>query len=647
MKKNRLLIALTITMLFPLILMPNIFKYNVFSNPDTLVKVEPVDNIFYTNTTSVGDTFTISIVAQDVPSPGFYGWQVVLSWTPGLINCTLETINFGIWPTYLGPWIAVPIDNVAGKYEQSLTGRVPSVPQTGTWWLVNLTFQIVKAPLEGQTLQTSLTISPGAGSTYCLADQAANPIPHGFVHGMYKFISPRPPLPEITMRVIPPSILNPSLIPCTTFNVSVAIEDALYVHGFSLKLGYNASVIECTAVEEGELLMGFGATTMTYLIRNEEEYTFVSINLTDPEAMAEGDGILAKFTFHVLATGNTVLHLYETEIRDADGIPLSHQTSDGYFDNVLMPTLFVDPPIIVDPTLTPGDEVEVDIKVANVSDLYDFEFTIVYDTDVLNGLGVLVIPFSNETAFDLQFALNDTEGKIWVKVQYYLPAEPLTTVSPVSIVTLFFQIQSYGATYLHFEGSSLSDSLGNPITHVAEDGFISILRRDVAVESITPDYNEAYKGWQIGVTVVVKNLGDIAETFNVTLYVSGHEIEAQQVNNLIPNATTSVLFTFNTDQPWIVPCNNYTLKAEASELPYEIDVLNNVLEEGQIHILIMGDVNGDGVINYQDAILAGMAFGSKPGDSTWNPRADLNRDNFVNYLDVILLGRNFGATCLP
>jgi hypothetical protein len=647
MKKHNLVIALTMAMLLPLLITPTMFKYSAFTNPDTLVKVQPVENIFYTNTTSVGHTFKISIMAQDVASPGFYGWQLVLSWTPGLINCTLETINYAIWPTFLGPWVPVPIDNINGKYEQSLTGRSPSVPRTGTWWLVNLTFQIIQAPLEGHTLQTSLTISPGAGSDYCLADKNANPIPHGFVHGIYKFISPRPPLPEITIKVVPPTIFNPSLIPCTSFNISVAIENSLYLHGFSLKLGYNGSVIECTAVEEGDLLKGFGTTTMTYLIKNDEGYTFVSANLTDPEAMANGNGILAKFTFHVLAIGNSVLHLYETEIRDTEGIPLSHDTSDGYFDNVLMPKLFVDPPVIVDPSMKPGDKVQVDIKVANVSDLYDFEFTMLYDTHVLNGLGVLVIPFGNETSFDLQFALNDTAGRIWVKVQYYPPAEPLTTMDPVSIATLFFQIQSYGATYLHFEEHSLSDSLGNEITHVAEDGYISILRRDVAVDSIVPEFNEAYKGWQIGITVVVKNLGDIAETFNVTLYVSGHLIDTQQVNNLASHANTSVLFTFNSNQVWVIPCHNYTLKAETSTLPYEIDTTNNVLEQGQIHIFMMGDINGDATVNYQDAILAGMAFGTKPGDLNWNPKADLNRDNFVNYLDVIILGGNFGASCPP
>jgi hypothetical protein len=647
MNKKILATIMSLALILPLLTTSTTLLHVASAQPETAVKVQPAENIFYTNTTSVGHTFKISIIAENIPEPGFYGWQVLLSWTPGLINCTAETINYAIWPYYMGPWVTDPINNIAGTYQQSLTGKAPSTPRTGTFWLVNLTFQIVQAPLNGQTLQTNLTISASPPSSYCLADKTATEIPHAFSHGVYKYISPRPPLPQISLKVKPSSILNPSLIPCTTFNVNVTVVNALYLHGFRLKLGYNQTVIECTEVEEGDLLAGFGATTMDYMIENDEGYTFVSINLTAPEAVADGNGTLATFTFHVLAIWDSVLHLYDTKIYDAEGGQLPHTTSDGYFNNVLMPKLYVDPPVIVDPSMVPGDEFQVEIKIAKVSDLYDYEFKLVYDTMVLTGLGILMYPFDGETSFDLQFYLNDTKGEIWVKVQYYPPAEPLTTIDPVTLVSLFFQVQSYGATWLHFNQSSLSDSSGLPITHIAQDGYVSVLRRDVAIESITPQFNEVYKGWKINITVVAKNLGDIPETFNVTLFVAGNEVGEQQVVGLAPNATTTVVFVFDTMQSWIVPCHNYTLSAEASQLPFEIDILNNFLEDGQIHVKMMGDINGDGAVNYYDAILAGTAFGTKPGDPNWNPNADLNCDNFVNYLDVIILGRNFGAVCTP
>jgi hypothetical protein len=80
-------------------------------------------------------------------------------------------------------------------------------------------------------------------------------------------------------------------------------------------------------------------------------------------------------------------------------------------------------------------------------------------------------------------------------------------------------------------------------------------------------------------------------------------------------------------------------------VPYEIDTSNNIMEDGQIHIRLMGDINGDKIVNYTDAIEIGAAFGSKPKDPNWNPLADLTQDGYINYLDVIIMGANFGATC--
>lgn len=109
--------------------------------------------------------FNISIVAENAES--LYGWELVLTWSPSVINCTVETINYNIWSAdnYLGPWVTMPIDNLNGKYWQSLTGKPPAVPQNGTFWLVNLTFQIVGTP----PTSTDFIIQKAEGyEDYCL-----------------------------------------------------------------------------------------------------------------------------------------------------------------------------------------------------------------------------------------------------------------------------------------------------------------------------------------------------------------------------------------------------------------------------------------------------------------------------------------------
>jgi hypothetical protein len=163
--KNRtlLLIGLTITLLacgIPL---------RKAQAQTTILKIEAPAEV------PTGQDFTASIIAQDVT--GLYGWDLIVIWTPGTINCTSETANFAVWTAFLGPWVDPPIDNVLGTYHQSLTGRIPALAVSGTFWLTNLTFQVIKGPCN----TTDLTLQAPGGYTYCLLDYDANEITHQFV----------------------------------------------------------------------------------------------------------------------------------------------------------------------------------------------------------------------------------------------------------------------------------------------------------------------------------------------------------------------------------------------------------------------------------------------------------------------------------
>ena len=58
---------------------------------------------------------------------------------------------------------------------------------------------------------------------------------------------------------------------------------------------------------------------------------------------------------------------------------------------------------------------------------------------------------------------------------------------------------------------------------------------------------------------------------------------------------------------------------------------------------LIGDINGDGIVDIFDVVLAAIAFGSKPGDDNWNPDADLNDDDIVDIFDIVILANNFGS----
>jgi parallel beta-helix repeat protein len=60
---------------------------------------------------------------------------------------------------------------------------------------------------------------------------------------------------------------------------------------------------------------------------------------------------------------------------------------------------------------------------------------------------------------------------------------------------------------------------------------------------------------------------------------------------------------------------------------------------------IPGDVNGDCVVNIFDLALVGIAYGSLPGGSQWNPDADLTNDGKINIFDLATVGINYGNVC--
>jgi hypothetical protein len=68
----------------------------------------------------------------------------------------------------------------------------------------------------------------------------------------------------------------------------------------------------------------------------------------------------------------------------------------------------------------------------------------------------------------------------------------------------------------------------------------------------------------------------------------------------------------------------------------------NVVLSGSLDIpREQGDIVKDNVINVKDAVILGMAFGSKKGDPNYNPDADLNGDGFINIKDAVILAQHF------
>jgi parallel beta-helix repeat protein len=62
------------------------------------------------------------------------------------------------------------------------------------------------------------------------------------------------------------------------------------------------------------------------------------------------------------------------------------------------------------------------------------------------------------------------------------------------------------------------------------------------------------------------------------------------------------------------------------------------------NLILLGDINGDGRVNYQDLYLLATAFGSTLTKPNWNWFADINEDGYINYRDLLRVALHFGES---
>jgi len=108
------------------------------------------------------------------------------------------------------------------------------------------------------------------------------------------------------------------------------------------------------------------------------------------------------------------------------------------------------------------------------------------------------------------------------------------------------------------------------------------LVHDIAVISVVPNATAVCAGDIVRIGVTLKNQGNTYETFNVVAYYDSIPINTQTVTDLIPG--TNVILTFDWNTAGMSP-GDYTMKANASIVPGEIDILDNQLTDGIVKIL--------------------------------------------------------------
>lgn len=139
---------------------------------------------------------------------------------------------------------------------------------------------------------------------------------------------------QVQLVVRPLVILNYSAVTGQIFDVSINVTaiGALDLHGFTMRLGYDPTLVSCTNVGVGNIFTGFNVNA-PYGIDNSAGNVYASVNLTSQSATVNNNGTLLTLQFRVKGTGETSLHIYDAVLYGPGGASIQFTSYDGYFNN--------------------------------------------------------------------------------------------------------------------------------------------------------------------------------------------------------------------------------------------------------------------------------------------------------------------------
>jgi hypothetical protein len=131
--------------------------------------------------------------------------------------------------------------------------------------------------------------------------------------------------------------------------------------------------------------------------------------------------------------------------------------------------------------------------------------------------------------------------------------------------------------------TELPSVYGKPWCPQASTTFLitKLIVHDVAVVSVVPSATKVFPCDVVYITVIVKNEGDKAETFNVTAYYNETVIDTKIVADLPSGVETTLMFAWST----CVPIGNYTISAVASIILGETDIKDNTFIDGVVQVI--------------------------------------------------------------
>lgn len=198
------------------------------------------------------------------------------------------------------------------------------------------------------------------------------------------------------------------------------------------------------------------------------------------------------------------------------------------------------------------------------------------------------------------------------------------------------------------KGNYTMKSVAHPIlgeTDIADNTYVNSIvnimaRPDIEVTSALSSKTIVGQGYSVQIDVAVKNQGDRAETFNVTVQANSTLIRTKTIT-LTSGDSTFITFFWNTT--YFIK-GNYTIVTVAWPVPNETDTTDNALVDGWIVVTIPGDVDGDREVSIYDIVKIIGIIWSQVGDPNYKPNLDINGDGIINIYDIVICTSHYGQS---
>jgi hypothetical protein len=313
---------------------------NVAGQVRQKIYVDPAANEFFTDTTSVGATFTVAVKAADWVDPGVFSYQFTFQYDPTMLEATFAEIPTGHWltptikPANLFVVDSGTIDTALGTVSFSATLLSPELGKTGAGTIATITLKIIAAPAAGQTLTCSLGFKE-----LIMVNPDAAEIPktdYDVVPGTFLYSTPPPPW----YLKVEPALATASVVG-DTVNIDVSLNGASVdgkITGVQFRLLYPDVLMTAEdMISEGPFIKSFGETFFIAFVEPDAQGnpSVIAVVMLLPgetgqyTSFVEGSGVLATITFELIEVPAQLttfpLTLTDVIIVDSDSNPVPYR----------------------------------------------------------------------------------------------------------------------------------------------------------------------------------------------------------------------------------------------------------------------------------------------------------------------------------